>query len=200
MGALIVFGYGPGISHATAERFGREGCSLALAGRNAERLAEGASRLKAMTTRWIWLESWRTCPASSCPGTHLWFDRPGTPLEREMSLHRHQVHDGLSASRHHRARSGGGQRLLLARDHRRYPRRDSAAVLLGSPVSDRSQPGDCRGRGRRARHGIRRRPTWQPDAPGRIGVASEAIEHDVRLHADQPFLGRLKIDADSRIS
>jgi NAD(P)-dependent dehydrogenase (short-subunit alcohol dehydrogenase family) len=47
MGALIVFGYGPGISHATAERFGREGYSLALAGRNAERLAEGASRLKA---------------------------------------------------------------------------------------------------------------------------------------------------------
>jgi hypothetical protein len=25
MGALIVFGYGPGIAHATAERFGREG-------------------------------------------------------------------------------------------------------------------------------------------------------------------------------
>jgi NAD(P)-dependent dehydrogenase (short-subunit alcohol dehydrogenase family) len=47
MGALIVFGYGPGISHATAERFGREGYSLALVGRNAGRLAEGASRLKA---------------------------------------------------------------------------------------------------------------------------------------------------------
>ncbi len=47
MAALIVFGYGPGISHATAERFGRQGYSLALAGRNAERLAEGASRLKA---------------------------------------------------------------------------------------------------------------------------------------------------------
>jgi NAD(P)-dependent dehydrogenase (short-subunit alcohol dehydrogenase family) len=44
MGALIVFGYGPGISHATAERFGREGYSLALVGRKAERLAEGASR------------------------------------------------------------------------------------------------------------------------------------------------------------
>ncbi|MET4780744.1 SDR family NAD(P)-dependent oxidoreductase [Glaciihabitans sp. UYNi722] len=45
MGALIVFGYGPGISHATAERFGREGYSLALVGRNAERLASGAARL-----------------------------------------------------------------------------------------------------------------------------------------------------------
>ncbi len=32
MGALIVFGYGPGISHATAERFGREAYSLALVG------------------------------------------------------------------------------------------------------------------------------------------------------------------------
>lgn len=40
MSVLIVFGYGPGISHATAERFGREGYSLALVGRNAERLAE----------------------------------------------------------------------------------------------------------------------------------------------------------------
>ncbi|MFJ9031846.1 SDR family NAD(P)-dependent oxidoreductase [Streptomyces sp. NPDC102274] len=47
MGALIVFGYGPGISHATAERFGREGYSLALVARNAERLAEGVARLKA---------------------------------------------------------------------------------------------------------------------------------------------------------
>jgi NADP-dependent 3-hydroxy acid dehydrogenase YdfG len=47
MGALIVFGYGPGISHATAERSGREGYSLALAGRSAERLPEGDSRLKA---------------------------------------------------------------------------------------------------------------------------------------------------------
>ncbi|MGH3321809.1 MAG: SDR family NAD(P)-dependent oxidoreductase [Streptosporangiaceae bacterium] len=47
MGALIVFGYGPGISHATAGRFGREGYRLALVGRTAERLAEGARRLKA---------------------------------------------------------------------------------------------------------------------------------------------------------
>ncbi len=47
MGALIVFGYGPGISHATAERFGREGYSLALAGRNPDRLGEGARLLKA---------------------------------------------------------------------------------------------------------------------------------------------------------
>lgn len=47
MGALIVFGYGPGISHATAERFAREGYSLALVARNAGRLAEGVDRLKA---------------------------------------------------------------------------------------------------------------------------------------------------------
>lgn len=47
MGTMIVFGYGPGISHATAERFGREGYSLALVGRNAERLADGVERLRA---------------------------------------------------------------------------------------------------------------------------------------------------------
>jgi NAD(P)-dependent dehydrogenase (short-subunit alcohol dehydrogenase family) len=46
MGALIVFGYGPGISHATAERFAREGYSVALVARNAERLADGVARLK----------------------------------------------------------------------------------------------------------------------------------------------------------
>ena len=47
MGALLVFGYGPGISHAIAERFGREGYALAFVARNAERLAEGVARLKA---------------------------------------------------------------------------------------------------------------------------------------------------------
>lgn len=46
-GTLIVFGYGPGISHATAERFGREGYSLALVGRNPERLADGVRSLTA---------------------------------------------------------------------------------------------------------------------------------------------------------
>lgn len=46
MGVLIVFGYGPGISHATAERFARDGYSLALVARNAERLAEGVARFK----------------------------------------------------------------------------------------------------------------------------------------------------------
>jgi NAD(P)-dependent dehydrogenase (short-subunit alcohol dehydrogenase family) len=47
MSLLIVFGYGPGISHATASRFGREGYSLALVGRDAERLAQGVERLTA---------------------------------------------------------------------------------------------------------------------------------------------------------
>lgn len=46
MGVLIVFGYGPGTSHATAERFAREGYSLALVARSADRLADGVSRLK----------------------------------------------------------------------------------------------------------------------------------------------------------
>ena len=47
MGVLVVFGYGPGISHATAERFASEGYSLALVARSADRLADGISRLKA---------------------------------------------------------------------------------------------------------------------------------------------------------
>jgi NADP-dependent 3-hydroxy acid dehydrogenase YdfG len=47
MGVLIIFGYGPGISQATAERFGREGYSLALVGRSADRLADGVAHLKA---------------------------------------------------------------------------------------------------------------------------------------------------------
>jgi NAD(P)-dependent dehydrogenase (short-subunit alcohol dehydrogenase family) len=45
MSLLVVFGYGPGISHATAARFGREGYSLAIVGRDAERLAVGVERL-----------------------------------------------------------------------------------------------------------------------------------------------------------
>ena len=47
MGVLIVFGYGPGISHGTAERFAREGYYLALVARSADRLADGVSRLQA---------------------------------------------------------------------------------------------------------------------------------------------------------
>jgi len=41
---LLVAGYGPGISHAVAERFGRAGFSLALVARNAGKLAEAAAR------------------------------------------------------------------------------------------------------------------------------------------------------------
>ena len=44
---LLVFGYGPGISHATALRFGAEGHAVALVGRNRERLADGVQRLAA---------------------------------------------------------------------------------------------------------------------------------------------------------
>lgn len=47
MGVMIIFGYGPGVSQATAERFGSEGYSLALVGRSADRLAEGVAHLKA---------------------------------------------------------------------------------------------------------------------------------------------------------
>lgn len=44
---LIVAGYGPGISHAVAERFGAAGFSLALVARNADKLAKGVTALKA---------------------------------------------------------------------------------------------------------------------------------------------------------
>jgi NAD(P)-dependent dehydrogenase (short-subunit alcohol dehydrogenase family) len=47
MGTFITFGYGPGISHATAQRFAREGYTIALVGRSTERLADGVARFKA---------------------------------------------------------------------------------------------------------------------------------------------------------
>ena len=43
---IIVCGYGPGISNAIAERFGREGFSVALVARNEERLAAGVKALR----------------------------------------------------------------------------------------------------------------------------------------------------------
>src|SRR4051812_31937369 len=43
---IVVAGYGPGISHAVAERFGKAGFSLALVARNAAKLSEAASRLQ----------------------------------------------------------------------------------------------------------------------------------------------------------
>lgn len=43
---LVVCGFGTGISRAVAEKFGKEGFTLALVGRNAERLAEGVRALE----------------------------------------------------------------------------------------------------------------------------------------------------------
>lgn len=48
---IVVCGYGPGISHATAERFGAEGFAVALVGRTAARLADGVKRLAARGIR-----------------------------------------------------------------------------------------------------------------------------------------------------
>ncbi|HEX8109646.1 MAG TPA: SDR family NAD(P)-dependent oxidoreductase [Kofleriaceae bacterium] len=48
---IVVCGYGPGISHATAERFGAEGFAVALVGRTAARLADGAKRLESRGIR-----------------------------------------------------------------------------------------------------------------------------------------------------
>lgn len=48
---ILVSGYGPGISSAVAEKFGAEGFSVALAARNAERLAAGVKALEAKGVR-----------------------------------------------------------------------------------------------------------------------------------------------------
>jgi NAD(P)-dependent dehydrogenase (short-subunit alcohol dehydrogenase family) len=44
---LLVAGYGPGISHAVAERFGKAGFALALVARNAGKLTHATTRLEA---------------------------------------------------------------------------------------------------------------------------------------------------------
>jgi NADP-dependent 3-hydroxy acid dehydrogenase YdfG len=44
---IVVVGYGPGISHAVAERFGAEGFSVAVGARKADALQAGARRLEA---------------------------------------------------------------------------------------------------------------------------------------------------------
>lgn len=44
---IIVCGYGPGISQAVANRFGKEGFGVAIAARNPERLAAAAAKLEA---------------------------------------------------------------------------------------------------------------------------------------------------------
>lgn len=48
---MIVAGFGPGISAAVAERFGKAGFQLALVARNEERLTAGAKRLEGMGIR-----------------------------------------------------------------------------------------------------------------------------------------------------
>lgn len=46
--SIVIVGYGPGISAAVADKFGTEGFSVALIGRNADRLIEGVQTLQAM--------------------------------------------------------------------------------------------------------------------------------------------------------
>lgn len=43
---IVICGYGPGISAAVAQRFGREGFQIALVARNEQRLAAGAAALE----------------------------------------------------------------------------------------------------------------------------------------------------------
>lgn len=44
---IAIFGYGPGISNAVAEKFGANGFSIALVSRNGERLSDGVAALRA---------------------------------------------------------------------------------------------------------------------------------------------------------
>jgi NADP-dependent 3-hydroxy acid dehydrogenase YdfG len=44
---IVVIGYGPGISNAVAEKFGREGFAVALVARSKDRITEAARALKA---------------------------------------------------------------------------------------------------------------------------------------------------------
>jgi short-subunit dehydrogenase len=48
---IVVCGYGPGISSAVANRFGREGFAVALVGRDAQRLGAGTAALEARGIR-----------------------------------------------------------------------------------------------------------------------------------------------------
>lgn len=48
---ILVCGFGPGISTSIAEKFGKQGFSVALVARNAERLAAGVRSLEAMGIR-----------------------------------------------------------------------------------------------------------------------------------------------------
>jgi NADP-dependent 3-hydroxy acid dehydrogenase YdfG len=48
---ILVCGYGPGISNAVAERFGREGFSVGLVARNEERLEKGVEALAQKNVR-----------------------------------------------------------------------------------------------------------------------------------------------------
>ena len=42
---ILVVGFGPGISSGVAEQFGKQGFSVALVGRNADRVGAGAAAL-----------------------------------------------------------------------------------------------------------------------------------------------------------
>lgn len=48
---ILIAGYGPGISNAVAEKFGREGFSVALAARSVDRLQAGVKALEAKGVR-----------------------------------------------------------------------------------------------------------------------------------------------------
>lgn len=46
--SMIIVGYGPGLSHAAAEKFGRQGFAVALVARNAEKLDSAVEGLRAI--------------------------------------------------------------------------------------------------------------------------------------------------------
>lgn len=98
-GTLVVVGFGPGISTAVAEKFGKEGFAVALVGRTPARLAAGVAALK---TRGI--------AAAACPGD------AGDPASIRAAIADARRALGPIGAIHWNAFSTGKVRDLLADD------------------------------------------------------------------------------------
>jgi NADP-dependent 3-hydroxy acid dehydrogenase YdfG len=55
--AIVIVGFGPGNATAIAEKFGAEGFSVGLIGRDKERLTAGAATLEARGITAAWFQS-----------------------------------------------------------------------------------------------------------------------------------------------
>lgn len=95
---IVVVGFGPGISAAVAERFGREGFAVALVARNAAKLADGVKAFEANGIKAM------ACPADASDPAKL---RSALAKAREL---------GPIGALHWNAFDGGAAGDLLASD------------------------------------------------------------------------------------